>query len=334
MGNVLAVAQQVAILFVLIGFGAALRKLKLLSDAAIEGLVNLLILFVTPCLIVDVFQCPFDPAMLKGLCVAFLVAVLGHVAVIALAYVCVRHRDENVRRPLMLAAVFSNAGFMGIPLEQALLGDRGVFFGAVYIVVFNLFMWSWGYGIMMNDERRVMNEGGGRKALDEAGTGRRPIHHSSFIVQHSLLNPGTIGIALGLPLFFLSVKLPATVGEPIHHLANLNTPLAMIIIGFCLANAHLGRVLRIGGVYVATAIRLVFYPLLIVAALYPFRAYLDRDMMLAMTIAASAPVAAMVSMFSAKFGRDVDTSVAMVSGTTLLSIVTMPVVIALAMKVL
>ena len=322
MDNVLAVAQQVAILFVLIGFGAALRKLKILSDVAIEGLVNLLILFVTPCLIVDVFQRPFDPAMLKGLGVAFLVAVLGHVAVIALAYVFVRHRDENVRRPLMLAAVFSNAGFMGIPLEQALLGDRGVFFGAVYIVVFNLFMWSWGYNVM----KKV--EVGGAKNKDG-----KP-HPSSLVPLTSFLNPGTIGIALGLPLFFLSVKLPAMVGEPVHQLANLNTPLAMIIIGFCLANAHLGRVLRTGGVYVATAIRLIAYPLLIVAALYPFRAHLDRDMMLATTIAASAPVAAMVSMFSAKFGRDVDTSVAMVSGTTLLSIVTMPVVIALAMKVL
>ena len=322
MGNVFAVAQQVAILFVLIGFGATLRKLKFLSDAAIEGMVSLLILFVTPCLIVDVFQRPFDSAMLKGLGVAFVIAVLGHVAVIALAYACVRHRDENVRRPLMLAAVFSNAGFMGIPLEQAILGDRGVFFGAVYIVVFNLFMWSWGYNVMKKAEVR------GKK--DEAG---KP-HPSSPIPLTSFLNPGTIGIALGLPLFFLSVRLPEAVGEPIHQLANLNTPLAMIIIGYCLANARMGRVLRTGGVYVATAIRLVAYPLLIVAALYPFRGQLDRDMMLATTIAASAPVAAMVSMFSAKFGRDVDTSVAMVSGTTLLSILTMPVVIALAMKVL
>ena len=309
MDNLLIVAQQVAILFVLIGCGALLRKLKLVGDGAVEGLVNLLILVVTPCLIVDVFQRPFDPSMLKGLAIAFGVGVLGHVAVIALACLCVRHRDADIRRPLLLAAVFSNAGFMGIPLEQALLGDNGVFYGIVYVVVFNLFMWSWGVGLMRRDGSRGMS-------------------------LKMWINPGTVGIGLGLPLFFLSVKLPATIGEPVHQLANLNTPLAMIIIGFCLANARLGRVLRTGGVYVATAIRLVVYPLLIVAALYPFRACLDRDMMLATTIAASAPVAAMVSMFSAKFGRDVDTSVAMVSGTTLLSIVTMPVVIALAMKVL
>ena len=89
-----------------------------------------------------------------------------------------------------------------------------------------------------------------------------------------------------------------------------------------------------GSVYVATAIRLVLCPLLVIAALYPLRASLDRNLMLAMVIAASAPVAAMVSMFATKYRRDVDVSVAVVSGSTLLSVLTMPVVIALAMEIL
>ena len=323
MDNLPIVAQQVAILFVLMGFGAVMRKAGFFKENAIDGIVNVLILVVTPCLIVDVFQRPFDPSMLKGLGIAFAVAAFAHVALIGLSGAVVRHRDENVRRPLRLAAVFSNAGFMGIPLEQAILGDTGVFYGIVYVVVFNLFMWSWGLRIMKNEERRVKNDGVVRK-----------IPHSSFFNLHSVVNPGTVGIALGAPLFFCSARLPAVVGVPIHHMANLNTPLAMIVIGYALAGAEFGKVLRTGAVYVATAVRLVVCPLAVVAALYPFRRALDRDMMLAMTVAASAPVAAMVSMFAAKYGRDVDVSVAVVSGTTLLSILTMPVVIALAMAVL
>ena len=306
MDNLLTVAQQVAILFVLMGFGAVMRKAKFFRGNAIDGIVNVLILVVTPCLIVDVFQRPFDPSKLKGLGCAFVLAVLIHVILIVLSRFAVRHRDENVRRPLRLAAVFSNAGFMGIPLEQAILGDAGVFYGVVYIVVFNLFMWSWGLKTMSGDMNRLK----------------------------MWVNPGTVGLALGAPLFFLSVKLPAVIGVPVHHMANLNTPLAMIVIGYALAGAEFGKVLRTGAVYVATVVRLVACPLLAIAALYPFRAALDRNMMLAMAIAASAPVAAMVSMFAAKFRRDVDVSVAVVSGTTLLSILTMPVVIALAMSVL
>ena len=319
--NFLIVAQQVAILFVLMGFGAVMRKAGFFKENAIDGIVNVLILVVTPCLIVDVFQRPFDSSMLKGLGLAFLIAVLAHVVLILLAKAAVHHRNEDIRRPLRLAAVFSNAGFMGIPLEQAVLGDVGVFYGIVYVVVFNLFMWSWGYHIMKNEERRVMSVGG-----------KTP--HSSFFNLHSVVNPGTVGLALGAPLFFLSMKLPVVIGMPVHHMANLNTPLAMIVIGYALAGAEFGKVLRTGSVYVATLVRLVACPLLVIAALYPFRHALDRNMMLAMTVAASAPVAAMVSMFAQKFGRDVDVSVAVVSGTTLLSILTMPVVIAFAMGIL
>ena len=302
----LIVAQQVAVLFVLMGFGAVMRKAGFFKENAIDGIVNVLLLVVTPCLIVDVFQRPFDPSMLKGLGLAFLIAVLTHLVLILLAKAVVHHRDEDIRRPLRLAAVFSNAGFMGIPLEQAVLGDVGVFYGIVYVVVFNLFMWSWGLKTMSGGVNRLK----------------------------MWVNPGTVGLALGAPFFFLSVKLPAVIGLPLRHMANLNTPLAMIVIGYALAGAEFGKVVRTGAVYVATLVRLVICPLLVIAALYPFRHVLDRNMMLAMTVAASAPVAAMVSMFASKFNRDVDVSVAVVSGTTLLSILTMPVVIAFAMGVL
>lgn len=304
--NFLIVAQQVAVLFVLMGFGAVMRKAGFFKENAIDGIVNILLLVVTPCLIIDVFQRPFDPAKLKGLGCAFVLAVLIHVVLIVFSRFVVRHRNENVRRPLRLAAVFSNAGFMGIPLEQAILGDAGVFYGVVYIVVFNLFMWSWGLKTMSGGMNRLK----------------------------MWVNPGTVGLVLGAPFFFLSMKLPTVIGIPLHHMANLNTPLAMIVIGYALAGAEFGKVLRTGSVYVATLVRLVICPLLVIAALYPFRHALDRNMMLAMTVAASAPVAAMVSMFASKFNRDVDVSVAVVSGTTLLSILTMPVVIAFAMGIL
>ena len=209
MDNFLTVAQQVAILFVLIGTGAVLRKLKVIPEHAIEGLVNLLILVVTPCLIVDVFQRPFDPSMLKGLLLTFAVAALGHLAVIAIAYALVRHPDANVVRPLRMAAVFSNAGFMGLPLEQALLGDRGVFYGVVYIVVFNLFMWSWGLRTMCAAGMRDRGSG---------ISGRR--RNLKMIV-----NPGTVGLALGLPLFLLSVELPSVLRRKAASIARLSTDL-------------------------------------------------------------------------------------------------------------
>lgn len=314
MENLLIVAKQVAILFVLMGVGFACRKTKILDDASSRGVIDLLIIVVTPCVIMDAFQRPFDPAMMKGLGIAFVAALIAHVVLIALARTCVRHWADSTRRVLWLSAVFSNAGFIGIPLEQAILGDRGVFYGIAYIVVFNLFMWSWGYSTMK---------------------GSVPGEKFSWKTRRTMLvNPGTIGLSVGLLIFLMPWRIPSVIGEPLRFMSGLNTPVAMIAIGYYLAGARLGPVLRMRAAHLATVIRLVVCPLLMLAALYPFRHALDRDMMLALVIAASAPVAAMVSMFAAKFDRDVDASVGLVSGTTLLSILTIPPVVAFAMSVL
>ena len=355
MDNLLIVAKQVAILFLLMGVGFFCRRRKILDDSSSKGIVDVLILFVTPMVIVDAFLRPFDPTMMKGLGIAFGAAVLAHVVLISLACLLVRHWADGTRRVLRIAAVFSNAGFMGIPLEQAILGDRGVFFGTAYIVVFNLFIWSWGYGVMKNEkcrmkneECRVKNEECGGKDVEcrmrneECRLKNEVFHiiHYSLFIIHSLvrspkfLNPGTVGLMLGMIGFLLPWGVPEVIRTPIHAMAAMNTPLAMIVIGYYLAGAKLGSVLRMRSAHVSAAMRLVVAPLLMTAALYPFRHALDRDMMLALVIASAAPVAAMVSMFAAKFGRDVDASVGLVSGTTILSIVTMPPVVALAMSIL
>lgn len=302
--SLLIIARQVVILFVLMGAGVLMRKTRILQEDTIGGIVNILLVVVTPCLVVDVFRRPFDSSMLMGLGFAFVLAAFVHLALIAFARLVIRHSDEDVRKPLLLSVVFSNCGFMGVPLEQAVLGEIGVFYGVIYIVVSNLFMWSWGL---------VTMEKGGR----------------DFSLK-TVVNPGTVGVALGLLVFCLSLNLPDVIGVPMHHMANLNTPLAMIVIGYGLAGVDFRKVIRIRSIYVTTFVRLIACPFLAIAVIYPFRQTLDRNLVLSTVIAASAPVGATVPMFANMFKRNVDVSVSVVSETTLLSVVTMPIVIAFA----
>jgi len=302
----------VAILFVLVGAGVVCRRTRLVDEFAIRGLVNVLILLVTPAIVIDCFQRPFDPAMLRQLGLAFVIATAAHAVAIALA--CLTARGDARTLPVLrVATVFSNAGFMGIPLEYAILGPTGVFYGIVYVAVFNVFMWSWGL-MQMKGERGGNGEKGERFKM--------------------LINPGTVGLAIGLPLFLFSVTLPEVIGRPVHMLAELNTPFAMLVIGYYLAGADLMALVRVPSVHTAAFIRLVVFPLIVIGGLYLLRGRLDRTMALAMVTAASAPVAAMVTMFASKYDRDVDMSVGLVSGTTVLSILTMPAIIAIAMEVL
>ena len=316
MENLATVAAQVGVLFALMGVGAGCRLSKLLDDRAVKGIVNVLVLVVTPCLVVDVFQRPFERSALGSLAAAFAVAAAAHAAA-AVASRAFARGGADSQPVLRLSMVFSNAGFMGIPLEQAILGREGVFYGIAYVVVFNFFIWSWGV--------REMAKGSGRGA---GGADRR-----KMLLQMAV-NPGTAGIAAGLPLFLLSARLPEVLGAPVHMMAGLNTPLAMIAIGYYLAGADFRRVLSVPAAYAAAAVRLVAFPLALVGALWLLRGHLDRTMSIATAVAGSAPVAAMVTMFAAKFDRDVDLAAGLASATTLLSILTMPPIVALAMEVL
>ena len=143
MQNLPIVAMQVGVLFALMCVGSLSRLFSLVDEKGIKGIVNILILIVTPSLIIDVFNRPFDSSMMAGFCWAAFIAFLTHLALIFL--VRFYNRGGEASRPVIrLAIVFSNAGFMGIPLEQAILGAKGVFYGIAYVAIFNMIIWSWG----------------------------------------------------------------------------------------------------------------------------------------------------------------------------------------------
>ena len=220
-----------------------------------------------------------------------------------------RRVDAMRRGVLQFGTVFSNAGFMAIPLEYALLGPEGAFYGAVYVTVFNIMCWTYGLKVMCGHLRDL-----NKRIL--------------------FVNPGTVGLAIGLPLFLTSTTLPQTIGEPVRYLAELNTPLAMIIIGYYLAGARFSAYFRSPSALLASVLRLLVVPLIVLAVLILLRnCGLDPVMAVALTASASAPVAAMNSMFAAKYAKDVDLSVALVSVTTLVSVITMPLIVGIALAV-
>ena len=300
------VAGQVGVLFVLMSIGFVCNKTKLLGEAAVKGMTDLVLFVVTPCLLITVFQREFKPALLGGLGLAFAVSLVANLVCIAFAHSVVRDHEKRRQSVLRFALVFSNSGFMAVPLQYALLGADGVFYGAAFIAVFNILLWTYGLSLM-----------GGA----DGGVPLRKI----------LLNPGMIGCAVGIFFFLTSISLPKIIFEPMDWMAKLNTPVPMVIIGYYLAEANLKRIaadIKAGWVIF---LRLLVTPL-VVLGLILLAGITNTTMALACMITASAPVAAATTMFAAKFEQDTVLSVEMVAFSTLLSIATMPLVIALAMQ--
>ena len=317
------VSKQVGVLFALMVVGFLCNRRKLLNAVAIKGVTELLVLIVTPCVIVHSFiQQKFAPSLLGDLGWALAVSVFAHVVGAAIAFLCLHDRNPNRGGVLRFAVIFSNAGFMGIPLEYALLGADGVFFGAMYVVVFNLVCWSLGVAVMCRGMKNV-----GLRAL--------------------FVNAGTVGVALGLPFFLFSLKLPEVLGRPLEMLADLNTPLAMIMVGWYLAESVKGIMDNVKAndspffflhssffIFKVAALRLVAVPLVVIAAFVGVRACvpaLNPVMAVAISTAAAAPTAALTTVIAARYDKDVSTATGLVSGTTLLSILTMPPIVGFAL---
>lgn len=303
LANVWTVAQQVIVLFLLIAVGAVCGKIGMLTEHTVKRCSDLVLIVVTPCVIVQSFQRPFDMSMLKSLGLAFLIALLIHIGTILLAHLLLHDPVAARERVLRCGAVLSNAGFMALPLQQAILGDEGVFYGAAYVAVFNLILWSYGLVTMSGD----------RKSLSP---------------RKLILNPGLLSIMVGLILFLGSVTLPSILSAPIGHLAALNTPLPMLIIGFYLVQTDLRKALRDVRSYLAMFLRLIVVPLVALGLMW--LCGVRGTLLVSCVIAASAPVAAGTTMFAARYNGDTNLSVNMVSVSTLVSIITMPLIVGLA----
>jgi hypothetical protein len=298
--NMLTVGNQVIILFVLIAVGFICRKVKLLDDRAIKGFTDFVLYIVSPCVIINSYSRDFDTTMLKGLIITVCAAALSFAANILLTNL-VHDKDKKRENVLRFGVVFSNCGYMSLPLQSALLGDDGVFYGATYIAIFNVVLWTYGVLAMSGDRKNIS----GRKIV---------------------LNPGILGTIAGFFIFLLSIKLPSVILEPVKYLAALNTPIPMIIIGYRLAGSKIK--LSGAGVYITMFLRLIVSPAIMILGLY--FAGVKGAIAVALTIAASAPCAATATMFAEKFDKDTDLSAAMVSVTTILSIITMPLMVGIA----
>lgn len=299
--SVLTVAAQVLILFILIGVGFLCGKARFLTDSAVKGFTDIVLYIVTPCVIIHSYQREFDPAMLKALMISAAASLASFALDILLAELTVHDKDKKREKVLKFGVVFSNCGYMSLPLQSALLGEEGVFYGATYVALFNIVMWTYGVIVMSGDKK-------------------------SISIKNIVLNPGMIGTAAGILLFLTSVRLPAIIGEPISSLAALNTPVPMMIIGYNLSKSKIS--IRGANAYFTIVMRLVVTPLLMLGGLYVCG--IKGSLMISLVVALSAPIAAGTTMFSEKYGADTPLSAALVSVSTLLCIVTMPLIVGLA----
>lgn len=299
-------AMQVAILYVLAAVGFACDKAGIYTEKAAKLTNDLLFYIVTPAVVVQAFAAmERTDTTLRNLLFALLGGTALHGIAILLSLPFFRRGDKTNADIFRFACIYGNVGYMALPLANAVLGETGVFFCSGVLVPFNLFVFTHGV--------RLMSGSAGRSVF-------RPLR--------LLLNPGVISVLLGLPVFLFQIDLPTVLSEPVGLLAQLNTPLAMLMFGTYLAHTDPRHMFSRPQTYLAALLKLIILPAVMLLLLR--LCGISGVLLTALLISASAPTANNTVMFAAKYGRDLETASQTVAVVSLFSIVTMPVFIALA----
>ncbi len=300
----ITVFTQVSVLMLMIAVGFIAAKTGIMTEAGAACCTDIALIIATPCVIIKSLARRFDAAVMKSLLLAIALTLLVQVLMITLGTLLLRSKDLRRQRTLRFGSIFANCGFMSLPLQEVMLGADGTLYGSAYVIMFNLVVWSYGVYLISGDKRYIQP-------------------------KKLFVNPGIAGLLIGLIIFVFSVPVPRVLSSTVNYLAAIYTPLPMLIIGYHLSKTNVLKAFKDFQCIIAVLLRLIVYPLVSLGVLYLFG--IRGTLLVSAIISLSAPVAAVTTMFSSKFGGgDTALSVDMVSLSTVLSIITMPAVITLA----
>lgn len=212
-------------------------------------------------------------------------------------------KDPDQRKIFQLMFVFSNLGFIGIPVVNSILGPEYVVYVTEFLVVFNIFFYT--YGMMVMDGKL------------------------SASALKSMINPGTVCCAIAILVIAFEIPIPEFIRTAVTYLGNVASPMALVMVGFTLAHSELKSVFGETRLYVFSVIKLLVLPLV----MYPvLRAVTEDPAVISVCmIMFGMPIGNMTMILGTERGIDGRTCSAAIILSTVLCVFTVPVLVTLTL---
>ncbi len=295
------ILDQTLIMLMLIGVGVICAKTKLISEASNKDLSKFVLQVVNPVVIFVSYQREYRTELARNLLITFFMSVAAMALLIVFSYVFVREKEGKDFEIERFSSVYSNCGFMGIPLVNAIYHEEGVFYLTAFITVFNLIVWT--HGVILISGQKDFRQ-----------------------VVKVFYSPTIIAILLGLVTFFAQIEIPKTALSALNYIKEVNTPMAMIVSGVTIAATNVPKLVKKGRIYYVCLLKLIVLPMILAVPLSLIHG-VDETVRMTILIAASAPPAAMCTLLSLRYGKNSIYSSEIFTAGTVLSVVTLPLVV-------
>lgn len=290
-------------LFFAIIIGFVLNKKDILNTKVNKSISSVIIQIANPCLIVGSVV-----SMKSGnnhLAIELLtVGLVIYIAMPIISFILVKVLPLKVdyQKTYICMLMFSNCGFMALPILQSMFGNQAVFYNTLLHMPYNLLFFTLGAYLLAKD-----GEGDFKFEIKQ------------------LITPGVISSILAIVLYFTAYSLPTPISESLNFVGSLVTPLSMISIGASIGDYPILAVLKDKSLYFITVLRLVAAPLFV----FFLASLLTHDMMIIKiaTISIGMPVGSMVAMGANEYNGNVQVASSGVALSTLLSLITIPIML-------
>jgi predicted permease len=307
--------ETVAMMAMLIAVGCIGYKARIISAGGVSVIAALVVNISNPATVFMAFQTTYSDDKLSDLGWSALLAVLAHVIGIAVSMLFVKGRDRQKLVLERASVLYTNCGFMGIPLVQSVFDADGVFCLAMFIAANNILVFTYGVSSMM-----AAGPSGSELSRPKRNQTKR--RRLRFILA-LFAQPSLIAIFLGVGFFLLRLQLPGLLSNTVGHLADLTTPLAMMVAGATIMQSDFKKLLKKTKIYYVTCVKLILLPLIVYGAflLIPAAPVQVRNVIL---VGAAMPAATMVTVLAVRYKKDAVYASEIFAMTTVLSLITLP----------
>ncbi len=305
------VIRQIVVLAILVLIGLTASRTKVISSLSKDFLAKIIFYVTLPSLLFTNFsKINLTPELLSGSLQALLLSLLVLLFMLFMGWLVTKLAGLKGAHGSIfrLHSMLGNIIYLGLPLISAQFGKEGLLYGSIFILVSNILMWTVGVAVVTPG-----------KGVSLKGSLMR------------IFNINSIAIISGFILFLLTIKLPPIILDSVGALGSTTTYLSMIYIGSVLYYADGRKMLKNKNVYLLSVNRLLIVPFILIGIFallnYLFPLMLNRDVLPVIVMQAAMPCMVNVVIMVNILGKNDDVATANVFVSTVLSVLTIPIII-------
>ncbi|MFW5790800.1 MAG: AEC family transporter [Bacillota bacterium] len=299
----LVILEQILALFLILFFGFYLRSKNVITRKYQQFLFDLLIDYILPFLIISAMTVKINSELIDNAKILFICWTFVYLILMISANIFKRFIKANDRqkRTFEFLIIFSNVGYMGLPIIGSIYSETGIFYGSLGMIPFNIVIWTYGIYLLSSGKKENSDR------------------------LQNIINNGVIAIGIGFLLFITGIELPGPIFEAVEMIGDMTFPLSMLIIGSSLYGIDIKRVILKPKLIFLSLLRLLIIPVILLLTLN----FLPIPDILVgiIVIQAAMPIAANSVIFAARYQGDYQLASEAVFITTLFGIISIPIII-------